>query len=137
MSTADLGSARERVLRVPAEARVSEAQQPVSGQAERAEETTTLFSAEETDNFRSRWDSVQAGFVDGPRRAVEEADTLVAAAIQRLAQVFGEERSKVEDQFKRGDNVSTEDLRLALQRYRSFFARLLLGLNIPLTAPSV
>jgi hypothetical protein len=65
------------------------------------------------------------GFVDEPRRAVEEADKLVASAIQRLAQIFAAEKSKLEGEFKRGDNVSTEDLRVALQQYRSFFSRLL------------
>jgi hypothetical protein len=68
---------------------------------------------------------IQVGFVDEPRRAVEEADKLVASAIQRLAQVFAAERTKLEGEFKRGDNVSTEDLRVALQQYRSFFSRLL------------
>jgi hypothetical protein len=59
------------------------------------------------------------------RRAVEEADGLVASAMKRLAEVFAEERSKLEQQWDRGDNVSTEDLRIALQRYRSFFHQLL------------
>ena len=64
-------------------------------------------------------------FVDEPRRAVEEADGLVASAMKRLAEVFAEERSKLETQWDRGDQVSTEDLRIALQRYRAFFQRLL------------
>ena len=68
---------------------------------------------------------VQTAFVDEPRRAVEQADGLVAAAMKRLAEVFAEERSGLEKQWDRGDNVSTEDLRVALQRYRSFFHRLL------------
>src|ERR1035437_7113527 len=63
--------------------------------------------------------------VDEPRRTVEEADKLVAAVMQRLAEGFANERSGLEKQWDRGDNVSTEDLRLALQRYRSFFDRLL------------
>jgi hypothetical protein len=75
--------------------------------------------------MRSRWDAVQVAFVDEPRRAVEQADGLVAFAMKRLAEVFSEERSKLEKQWDRGDNVSTEDLRIALQRYRSFFHRLL------------
>jgi hypothetical protein len=69
--------------------------------------------------------AVQTAFVDEPRRAVEQADGLVASAMKRLAEVFAEERSKLEQQWDRGDNVSTEDLRIALQRYRSFFHRLL------------
>ena len=68
---------------------------------------------------------MQTAFVDEPRRAVEQADGLVASAMKRLAEVFAEERSKLEKQWDRGDNVSTEDLRVALQRYRSFFQRLL------------
>ncbi|MGC1904263.1 MAG: hypothetical protein WA715_10630 [Candidatus Acidiferrum sp.] len=88
-------------------------------------ETGPLFSPEETKNFRDRWDGIQVGFVDEPRRAVEQADGLVAAAMQRLAEQFSEERSRLEQQWIHGGDVSTEDLRLALRRYRSFFGRLL------------
>ena len=86
---------------------------------------SSLFPMDEADDFRSDWRGVQTDFVDEPRRAVEEADQLVARTIKRLAEVFAEERSKLEEQWSRGDNISTEDLRLALQRYRSFFDRLL------------
>jgi len=75
--------------------------------------------------LRGRWSNVQASFVDEPRRAVEEADKLVATVMQRLAEGFAGERSKLEKQWDGGENVSTEDLRVALQRYRSFFDRLL------------
>jgi hypothetical protein len=68
---------------------------------------------------------IQAGFVDEPRHAVEQADNLVATTMKRLAEMFSAERSKLESQWDRGDDVSTEDLRLALQRYRSFFHWLL------------
>ena len=84
-----------------------------------------LFSESEMGDFRSQWSKVQAGFVDEPRRTVEEADKLVAAVMQKLAEGFANERSSLEKQWDSGDNVSTEDLRLALQRYRSFFDRLL------------
>jgi hypothetical protein len=84
-----------------------------------------LFSESEMGDFRSQWSKVQTGFVDEPRRTVEEADKLVAAVMQRLAESFANERSGLEKQWDRGDNVSTEDLRVALQRYRSFFDRLL------------
>lgn len=84
-----------------------------------------LFSEGEVGDFRSRWSSVQAAFVDEPRRAVEDADNLVASLMKKLAEGFANERSRLEGQWDRGDNVSTEDLRLALQRYRSFFDRLL------------
>ena len=86
---------------------------------------TQLFPSNELEELRSRWSGVQTAFVDEPRRAVEQADELVAAAMKRLAEVFAEERSKLEHQWDRGDSVSTEDLRIALQRYRSFFQRLL------------
>jgi hypothetical protein len=84
-----------------------------------------LFSESEMGDFRSQWSKVQTGFVDEPRRTVEEADKLVAAVMQRLAEGFANERSGLEKQWESGDNLSTEDLRLALQRYRSFFDRLL------------
>jgi hypothetical protein len=88
-------------------------------------EPMPLFSESEMGDFRSQWSKVQTGFVDEPRRTVEDADKLVAAVMQRLAEGFANERSGLEKQWESGDNVSTEDLRLALQRYRSFFDRLL------------
>ena len=84
-----------------------------------------LFSLEEAKDFRARWDTIQVGFVDEPRQAVQQADSLVAVAMKRLAEMFAAERAKLEGRWDRGDNVSTEDLRLALRRYRSFFGRLL------------
>ena len=84
-----------------------------------------LLPESETGDLRRQWDTIQTGFVDEPRRAVEQADALVAGAMKRLAEVFAAERSQLEGQWDRGDDVSTEDLRLALQRYRTFFGRLL------------
>jgi hypothetical protein len=84
-----------------------------------------LFADDETAELRGAWDEVQVGFVDEPRRSVESADHLVASTMKRLAEIFAEERQRLESQWDRGDDVSTEDLRLALQRYRSFFTRLL------------
>ncbi len=84
-----------------------------------------LFPSNEAEQMRSRWTDIQAGFVDEPRKAVEDADGLVAAAIKRMAETFAEERSRLEAQWDRGDEVSTEDLRVALRRYRSFFDRIL------------
>jgi hypothetical protein len=86
---------------------------------------TPLFSTTDVGDLRTRWGSVQAGFVDEPRWAVQEADKLVAAAMDRLSAGFAEERSTLEKQWDRGEDVSTEELRLALQRYRTFFDRLL------------
>jgi hypothetical protein len=87
--------------------------------------TMPLFSESEMGEFRSRWSNVQTGFVDEPRRTVEDADKLVASVMQRLAEGFAKERSGLEKQWDEGDHVSTEDLRVALQRYRAFFDRLL------------
>jgi hypothetical protein len=102
--------------------------QPVTmsgGQTEQSEASTQLFPSNELQDLRTRWKDIQTGFVDEPRKAVEQADGLVASAMKRLAEVFAQERSGLEQQWDRGDNVSTEDLRVALQRYRSFFDRLL------------
>jgi hypothetical protein len=84
-----------------------------------------LFPDDELHTFRTRWDQVQASFVDEPRHAVEQADSLVANVVKRIAEQFSAERATLEDQWGKGDNVSTEDLRQSLKRYRSFFDRLL------------
>jgi len=84
-----------------------------------------LLALHDLDGFRRRWEETQTSFVDEPRAAVARADELVAEVMQRLAQTFARERSGLEGQWDRGDEVSTEDLRIALQRYRSFFDRLL------------
>jgi hypothetical protein len=84
-----------------------------------------LLASQDAETFRARWTDVQNGFVDAPRRAVEAADALVAEVMQHLAKTFADERSGLEAHWDRGDDVSTEDLRTAFQRYRSFFERLL------------
>ena len=91
-----------------------------------------MFATDAATNFRQRWDSVQAGFVDDPRRAVEDADALVAETMQRLAETFAQERKRLEQEFARQPDgsgtasaVGTEELRIALRHYRSFFKRLL------------
>jgi hypothetical protein len=84
-----------------------------------------LFEAADRDRFSDRWTTVQAAFVDDPRDAVKEADTLVAELMKRLAETFSAERAGLESQWDNDEDVSTEDLRIALQRYRSFFDRLL------------
>jgi len=89
------------------------------------EERAALFTSNEANDLRARWDSIQVGFVDDPRKAVEEADALVSATMKRLSQVFADERQELEQLWDRGDNISTEDFRVALRTYRSFFARLL------------
>ena len=100
-------------------------QRPEAPDKAAVSEPVPLFSESEMKDFRSQWSNLQTGFVDEPRRTVEGADKLVAAVMQRLAEGFANERSGLEKQWDSGDNVSTEDLRVALQRYRSFFDRLL------------
>lgn len=95
------------------------------GAATSADRAEPLFPASEAEGFRTRWVEIQTGFVDEPRSAVERADAQVAEMMKRLAQVFADERSKLEEQWSRGDDISTEDLRQALRRYRSFMDRLL------------
>ncbi len=88
-------------------------------------EATPLFAEQEATQFRDRWDEVQASFVDEPGRSVEQADLLVAEVMKQLAKTFAEKRAKLEPQLVQGETISTEDLRVALQHYRSFFDRLL------------
>lgn len=94
-------------------------ERPHAGDGER------LMRAPESDDLRRRWESIQASFIDAPREAVEEADRLVGELTDRIAERFRSERSGLETQWERGDEVSTEELRLTLQRYRGFFDRLL------------
>ncbi|MEU2516661.1 hypothetical protein [Streptomyces syringium] len=80
---------------------------------------------EEQEEFRARWQKIQSDFVDDPRDAVNAADQLVAETMQALATTFSEHKQGLEDQWQQGEEVATEDLRVALQHYRSFFNRLL------------
>lgn len=75
--------------------------------------------------LRTRWNDVQAGFVDDPQNAVQNAHALVADLVNELTQTFSNERTNLESQWKGGGTADTEQLRVALQRYRSFFNRLL------------
>ena len=94
-----------------------------TGNAEQSR--TPLLATREAEDFQSRWDESQRSFVDEPRTSVQQADQLVAELMQLLASGFATERQNLESQWDRGEEVSTEDLRMALQRYRSFFQRLL------------
>jgi hypothetical protein len=85
----------------------------------------SLFADDELAGLRVRWDNVQAGFVDDPKECVHKADGLVSDVVDRLTTGFTETRSRLEEQWARGEEASTEDLRLALKRYRDFFERLL------------
>ena len=83
-----------------------------------------LLDREESEHLRARWNEIQGKFVDEPRSAVQQADTLVSEVIEKITQMFANEHSSLEGQWNQGNDVSTEDLRKALQRYRSFFNRL-------------
>jgi hypothetical protein len=99
------------------------AQEQPTQEAEKNEES--LFADDELSGFRSRWNEIQVGFVDDPPQAVEQADALVSDLVEQLTAGFSEARSRLEDQWTQGEEASTEDLRIALTRYRAFFNRLL------------
>ncbi len=98
---------------------------PVSAASEEQDDGEPLFSEEESTSYQLRWQEVQTRFVDEPRGAVKDADGLVAKLMQQLAEGFAQERERLEAQWDRGEDISTEELRVALTRYRSFFQRLL------------
>ena len=121
LSTSDLVDAAERAgdQPEPEGVRDDDRPRPVETKA------TPLFAAADADAYRTQWGGIQTGFVDEPRKAVAEADSLVADVMKRLAEVFANERQQLESRWERTENVSTEELRQAMQRYRSFFERLL------------
>jgi hypothetical protein len=125
LSTRDIAGTRAPDEGDRAVGREVVAAQPARDAAADVATAPPLFAFEESQGYRARWDAVQTGFVDEPRRAVEEADSLVADVMKRLAEVFADERRTMEQQWDKGDQVSTEDLRQALRRYRTFFHRLL------------
>ncbi|WP_206308666.1 hypothetical protein [Streptomyces sp. A1136] len=84
-----------------------------------------LLAGRDAEDFRTRWSEIQGRFVDDPQDAVRSADTLVAEVMQTLAATFASHKEELEGQWSKGEEVVTEDLRIALQRYRSFFNRLL------------
>jgi hypothetical protein len=90
-----------------------------------AEAPQSLMDKHQIEELRGRWSTIQEGFIDEPRGAVKEADALVDAAIKQISTAFTDQRAQLEQQWSRGDQISTEDLRLAFQRYRAFFSRLL------------
>jgi hypothetical protein len=103
----------------------SSGHEDVGEEAGSREERAPLLTSRDTESFRRRWENLQAGFVDEPRQMVEQADDLVGELMQQLSAGFSDKRSNLEEQWEKGDDVSTEDLRVALTRYRSFFNRLL------------
>jgi len=101
------------------------AEEPAETETTKSTERTWLFSDKDAEGYRSRWLELQARFVDAPRESVEAADKLVAEVIDQLAGVFTEQQKQLESALGREGKLSTEDLRVALRRYRSFFDRLL------------
>jgi hypothetical protein len=123
LTTADVAGASAAPTRARTGAGINDIRREPAVESEEGFEP--LFDSGEAEEFRSRWYATQAGFVDEPRKAVQEADELVATVMKRLAEVFAGERERLERDWDRGDDISTEDLRVALRRYRSFFDRLL------------
>ena len=117
LSTADLADAGRR------EKAGTAVMEPAPADSE--DRRVPLFSQEDATGLHERWTAVQTGFVDEPREAVQQADILVAETIRRLAETFAREKASLEEEWSRGGDISTEDLRQALRRYRSFFDRLL------------
>ena len=115
LSTSDLVDAADR----------TESRRAVPPEPDQPDGPEPLFVAGDAEGYRTRWSAIQTGFVDEPRRAVEEADALVAEVVKRLAEGFAEARQKLEAEWERNDQVSTEDLRQSMRRYRTFFDRLL------------
>ena len=128
LTTSDIAASDTRQAEMEERARAERprAERVEAGGREAIDEgPTPLFGNDELTGYRTRWSAIQTGFVDEPRKAVEEADTLVAELMKRLAEGFAHERNQLEAHWERSDQVSTEDLRIAMRRYRSFFERLL------------
>ena len=131
LTTADLAAATDPAQRARAaqqqdlrdSARIDD--NAASALRDDGQQLAPLFVPQAAEDFRARWDAIQIGFVDDPSRAVRSADELVAQAMKSLAETFARERTELEAQFKEAENTSTETLRIALCRYRSFFQRLL------------
>ena len=117
--------ARERAADEPVADSSGETSPERTEAASTDHEQGPLLSEEQAADFTRRWDEIQVEFVDEPRDSVAQADTLVADLMQQLAAGFSGERERLEKQWDSGEDVSTEDLRVALTRYRSFFDRLL------------
>jgi hypothetical protein len=122
----DRATSSQDPLQAPAEQSVP-AQQAAPGSDLGAgdQPRAQLLEDNELQNLLVQWKDIQAEFVDEPRKAVQAADALVAELMQRLAQMFASERAQLESRWSGGEDVSTEDLRRGLRRYRSFFERLL------------
>jgi hypothetical protein len=128
LRTADLAAAGSRATESEEQdTELPEGRERLEGreQVEGRERLDPLFSADLADEYRARWTAVQGSFVDDPREAVQQGDELVAQVMKSLAESFAHERDALENQLSGGGEASTEMLRVALRRYRSFFERLL------------
>jgi hypothetical protein len=125
LTTADLSGAAPAERESGEDPTNAEGKRPVAAEPSGDEHPEPLLGDEDTESFQARWRDIQVRFVDEPRDSVKDADGLVAELMQRLAGSFSEERNRLESEWERGSEVSTEDLRVALKHYRSFFNRLL------------
>jgi hypothetical protein len=125
LTTADLSAAAKRPMASPNDRPVTAQNNDPAQTGKEDSALAPLFTEDAAKAFRSRWDAVQRGFVDNPQEAVQAGDELVAQVIKSLAESFSEQRSALEEGLNQADRSSTENLRLALRRYRSLFERLL------------
>ncbi|MGI5401127.1 hypothetical protein ACQEVG_17025 [Streptomyces sp. CA-135486] len=123
VSDADRAEPRSRITDAPGDQRPAASEPTGSGQE--GEEAVPLLGSREAEELRSRWSEIQQGFVDDPQESVRAADGLVAEVMQLLASTFADHKEALEGQWHQGNEVATEDLRIALRQYRSFFDRLL------------
>lgn len=124
LSTADLASASAKSTTEDSHTGDARTDTTTPAQSGGDVETPALIDEEKVTGFRDRWQNVQTGFVDDPKQAVQQADELVAGVISALATTFAEHKSELESQWQQGE-PATEELRIALRRYRSFFDQLL------------
>ena len=124
VDSADAGEERLRDEQI-AEGQVVEEPVDEKQTARKEDDFAPLFERNAAEKFREQWLEIQSRFVDDPSISVKDADNLVADVIKGITRMFSDERLSLENQWKSGDKVSTEDLRVAMQRYRSFFNRLL------------
>jgi hypothetical protein len=125
LTTADLAASANKPMTSPNDRPVTAANTDTTQTGKKESTLAPLFTEDAAKTFRSRWDAVQSSFVDDPQEAVQAGDELVAQVIKSLAESFSEQRSALEGELNQADRSSTENLRLALRRYRSFFERLL------------
>ena len=99
----------------------------MDGGAVEQQQLAPLFDRQHADDMRLEWANIQAAFVDSPGQAVQRADQLVEQVLKDLSDGFSRQRTEIESQAMGSQDqpASTESMRVALRRYRSFFERLL------------